>query len=220
MKNYTRKRENDTNYIIECRPTEYGTIEVEFADKTIYEPANVKENVQKISDAMEEQVALGLKNYQYFRTNRFLSATVTIVGAAATMVSAIAAPETISEAVATTIIGIGSLTSVAGFTSFIKTNEIVGELNKFKTRNAYQEELDNLGRYRYALTNLSEKLSGHIQTHTDPFNALYCDCFEEKDILAIHKEIERERAFAFIFDGETTKENSVENSSSKKYIKA
>ena len=73
MKNYTRKREDDTNYITSCTLGDDDTIEVKFADGTIYRPEATEENIRKVRDAMESQVTQGLTNYSYFKRNGFYS---------------------------------------------------------------------------------------------------------------------------------------------------
>ena len=88
MKNYTRKREDDTNYITSCTLGDDDTIEVKFADGTIYRPEATEENIRKVRDAMESQVTQGLTNYSYFKRNGFVSAAIAILGTGASVIAA------------------------------------------------------------------------------------------------------------------------------------
>ena len=198
MKNYTRKREDDTNYITSCTLGD-DTIEVKFADGTIYRPEATEENVRKVSDAMESQVTQGLTNYSYFKRNGFVSATIAILGAGASAIAASSETAALTQTAATIVMGAGSLTSILGFAGFIKNQGILSELDKFKVRNEHQADLEELNRYRYALVNLPRKLREHINTYEDPFNAIFADLYSSKHITTIIKEIDREKTYDFTY---------------------
>lgn len=199
MKNYTRKREDDTNYIVSCTLGDDDTIEVKFADGTIYRPEATEENIRKVRDAMESQVTQGLTNYSYFKRNGFVSAAITILGAGASVIAASSETAALTQTAATVVMGAGSLTSILGFAGFIKNQGILSELDKFKVRNEHQADLEKLNRYRYALVNLPRKLREHINNHDDPFNALYADLYSSKHITTISKEIAREKTYNFTY---------------------
>ena len=189
MKNYTRKREDDTNYITSCTLGDDDTIEVKFADGTIYRPEATEENIRKVRDAMESQVTQGLTNYSYFKRNGFVSAAIAILGTGASVIAASSETAALTQTAATIVMGAGSLTSILGFAGFIKNQGILSELDKFKVRNEHQADLVNLPR----------KLREHINTHDDPFNALYADLYRSKHITTISKEIAREKTYNFTY---------------------
>ena len=76
----------------------------------------------------------------------------------------------------------------------------ITEIEKIQYRNAYSDRLDVVKVYENALANVSNNsVREHIESHDDPFNAMYLNEFTKKDLQAIVKDVDREKKFGFTY---------------------
>lgn len=205
MKNLTRPRQDDTTYILSAEKQKPAThlLDVTFADGTVYTVDNSEENREKINIAMENQVTTGLNSLSYFKNCSLGCYVGSFASCAASIGYALpnvtATQSNIENAVGVAIVGftVGAVALIKG----LKAEGKVREIEKFRYRNAHQEELDRLRKYHNALISLKNKaLKKHIEANDNPFAAIYSDLYTEKDLKTIVREIKREKTYQFTYN--------------------
>lgn len=200
MLNLTRKNESDETYIVGAyHSNDDKDITVEFADGTKYVVKNTPENIGKISTAMENQALAGTSNLGYFKLSNVgccAGAFASIVGGmfGGVLASNIGA----GASLGCLILGIGI--SAYPIYKAVGNSMKITEIEKIQYRNAYSDRLDVVKVYENALANVSNNsVREHIESHDDPFNAMYLNEFTKKDLQAIVKDVDREKKFGFTY---------------------
>ena len=200
MLNLTKKNESDETYIVGAYHfNDDKDIIIEFADGTKYVVKNTPENVGKISTTMENQALSGTSNLVYFKLSNVgccAGAFASIVGG---MIGGVLASNLgIGASLGCLILGVGI--SVCPVYKAVGNSMKITEIEKIQYRNTYSDKLDKVKVYENALANVSNNsVREHIESHDDPFNAMYLDEFTKKDLQAIVKDVDREQKFGFTY---------------------
>ncbi len=185
-----------------------GTLDVHFADGSVYHRVSYNENnLKKIKDIMETQASRGVENYSSFsiktKVSKCMSFVVPLVVFSGTM-STITDQELESDpiVVATKVGLVTVLSAIPMGIKFIKDKRTSDELKKIDYCNSNKEQLSKFRDYENSLVGLSKEVQSMLLHPSfnfdgDPFSILNVDNFSIKDLEKIMQNIEKERKLGF-----------------------
>lgn len=200
------------------------TLDVHFGDGRVFKNLVYnQENIEKINKKLEEQVTEAISNMDEFEKRHKKAKLKTLAGAiigpvAGTALAAAILPTTSAEAEALKFfltLGVVTLGCMSpGGYKLVRSYPMMSQLTKFKYRNEHKDELDNFDTYENALEGLPEEKSELFRTVKekggDPFSAMNVDSYTQDDIETIVENIEREKAFQFVYVKKPTQSKTSE----------
>lgn len=227
MLDFRQNKKEQPDYILRAEPNQItiaqtpeqedvqvvDTLDVYFGDGRVFRNLVFnKENLEKINKKQEEQVTEAIENLPEFEKRHKKAKLTTLAGTivgpiAGTALAVATVPGTSAETEALKFfltLGVVTLGCMApGGYKLIKSYPLITQLRKFKFRNEHQEDLDNFDQYENALEGLEpEKADLFVSTKENggnPFSAMNVDSYTQDDLETIVDNIEREKAFQFVY---------------------
>lgn len=204
MKDYSLSKDEKKYYIINSKEKADGTLEVTFADGTVYK--NIKkcdQNIKKIKDAQEKQANEAVGNYPKFLKDKVKARGYVIAGGigGAIASSSLFLPAVHMDPVSlATAVGTIMLCSVLpGAVKLVRSNGKVKELDKIKYRNKHYEQLRGINKYENSLEGIDKSVAIDLKRMDEPFSVSHIDNYTIDDLKQIVNNIEREDNYNFIY---------------------
>lgn len=219
MRDYRVDKTEHTDYILSTKktvdPTGKELLTVKFADGRVFTNIEYsKENIAKITEQLEKQVAESKENLPIFKRRRSLAGITTagaVVGAPfiGHMVAEVATTFTRTNPSPLTVaIGIGTISIgiIAPFAyKLMKNDLVVSEMETLNYRDEHAEELKQISEYPNALNGLPKKVQqrimDRIEAGENPFSVADIDKIYMSDMETIVGNVEKEKTYSFKYPG-------------------
>jgi hypothetical protein len=218
MKDYSIDDANKNSYITGLKREKDGTYTITFADGRKFSGISAyEENLRKIEKIQESQAANGVKNisvYKCRRNNAVCQAGVcgaTLFGGLSAVANLTPIASSLIQSPVALYSSIGAIT-ILGTIPFLakisRENSRIKEGNKIRFRNENREELDSFRNYYNSLAGIDSAKAAKLCKRRNPFSILHIDDFTLEDLETIVDNIEREKAFQFVYTKEDTSSSS------------
>lgn len=204
LRNDSKKSKRE--YITEVKDMGDGTLDVYFADGSVFHKVSYNEdNLKKIEEIQEKQAEKGIEEYIHFSFRKTTSKAMAI---AAPLLAFSGSMGIVSDqslslgtnnplVVATGVGVITILSSIPMGIKFVRDRKTLAELDKIEYRNKHRDKLDSYKCYENSLAGVSEKVQEKLLHKKNPFSILNIDNFSKSDLEKIVNNINKERRLQF-----------------------
>ena len=204
MKDYSSTKSERENYILGYkRNHKNGTIDIMFADGSIYKNIDYCEkNVEIIEATQEKQAKKAVNNREKIVSEKNRAKGYSIIGSIVGAIGStlVLVPMNTDLPKLITSVGIvGLCSAIPGLCKLKKENSKLKEVDKISYLNQNRERLEQFDNYQNSFVGIDKDVSLKLKKRKNPFSILHIDDFSQDDLETMIRNMDREDKFQFVY---------------------